>query len=197
MNRLLLLLVPVLAFAAAPARAALIELSFAGTVSTQQGTSYLPGQTINGELNYDPGSNTITAFTIGAYSVQPQYASSAYISIDQYSAIYMAQTSPVAQGTSTNQTFALDLEAITTFPYTGNPTSDAVALLTNRSQIPANLDPAASNFSFYIANADGTNIQSLNATLLPNSVELPEPASLPILLTGLLVSLGVLRRRFK
>jgi hypothetical protein len=61
-------------------------------------------------------------------------------------------------------------------------------LLLNASQLISNLDTTLSNFSFFNANADGTSIRSLNATLSGirvTAAAVPEPSSVALVLIGL------------
>jgi hypothetical protein len=178
MKRLLTLAVAVAAVASPlSAQAAVLDVNFSGLVQSQTGTTFAVGSPISGEFLYDASSSTYLSFKIGGYSVAPGYASSASVTPDQYSALYTAQVSPVPLGGTINSTFSLDLEGMNQWP-----TFDAVALLTHSSQIPGNLDTTLSNFGFYTANADGTNIQQLTASITRFAV--PEPASFGLLLVG-------------
>lgn len=194
MTRALRVLAPVLLLAAAvPARAAILDVTFSGAVSAEQNTSFAIGQTISGEFRYQTESGQYLSFTIGGTSISAPFTSSAKIATDQYTALYQAQLSPVTAGGSVNSTYTLDLEAISTFPVTGNSTADAVALLTNAGQLATNLDPS-SQFGFYNATASGTNVTSVTASLSTLSVAVPEPATLALVL-GSVAGLGLLRRR--
>jgi len=74
------------------------------------------------------------------------------------------------------------------------PSTNAIALLTNASLLAANLDTSISSFGFFTANADGTNVRSLTASLI--SVQaVPEPASFALCLTGLAMLIVAARMR--
>ena len=194
MQRALRFLAPVLLISAAlPARAAILDVTFSGPVTTEQNAAFTVGQTISGEFLYRTDTNQYLSFTIGGTSIQPPYTSSANLAVDEYTALYQAQSSPVATGGSTNSTYTLDLEAIGVFPVTGNSTADAVSLLTNTSQLATNLDPS-SDFGFYNATASGTNVTSVTAALTTLKVAVPEPATLALIMTSI-AGLGFLRRR--
>jgi hypothetical protein len=191
MKRLLTLAVAVAAVASSlSAQAAVLDVNFSGLVQSQTGTAFAVNSPISGEFMYDTSTNWYTSFMIGGYSspINPDpelgkasgYESKAYITPDQYSAQYTAQLSPVSPvplGGTINNTFWVDLEGMNQWP-----TFDAVALLTNSSQLPSNLDTTLSNFGFYTANADGTNIQQLTASITRFAV--PEPTSFGLLLVG-------------
>ena len=182
--------------AAAPARAALLDASFSGTVNTQQGTSFAPGDAISAAFEFDTVRHTFNAFTIGGVSIQAPFDSTVSTSpgLNPFSALFTAQASPVQLGSPLNQTFTLDLEAATTFP-TDNP----VALLVDPNLL-SELDPSLTHFGFYIANPDGTNIRSVDASLslAPGSFSVtttvPEPASFALLLAPALGFVALRRR---
>ena len=177
--------------AAAPAHAFLIDARFAGIVDTQRNYPTLPsGASVDGEFVYDTATSRYVSFTIGGLSVAPGYASTASVTPDLYSAIYQAQLSPVPGGTL-NSTFNLDLEGIGRWP-----SSNAIALLLNASQLANNLDTTLSTFGFFTGNADGTNIRSLSAALSRIQVTaIPEPGSVLLLVAGAAAAAMRLRRR--
>lgn len=184
------------AVAAAPARAANLDVKFTGTVQSQSGSAVSVGSRISGEFVYQTESSRYGFFTIAGLSVSPGFVSTAQFSLDLYSALYQAQISAVQQGGNVNQSFVLDLEGL-------NPWSSAsaVTLLTDPAQIASNTDLASnpnsfspSTFGYYIADASGNNVNRVSATLETLSVAVPEPATLTLLGTGL-VALFVRRRR--
>jgi hypothetical protein len=183
------LLALTVATAALSAQAALINATFAGAVSSQSGTGINVGSPISGAFVYETALSRFLSFTIDGQSVAPGYTSSANITPDQFSAIYQAQVSPVLGGTL-NSTFTVDLEGIN--QWTG---FDPWALLLNPAQLAANLDTTLSTFGFYIANADGTNVRELTASLasIHATSQVPEPASISLLAIGV-VALGLRRR---
>lgn len=168
----------------AAAHADTVLVDFTGTVSSETGTSYAVGAAISGSFAYDTTSASFLSFAVGGQHIPTGYTSSVSFTPDMYSAFYIAQISPLQPGVTVNRTFTLDLEAANGPWTSANP----IALLSDSAQLAGNLDPSMSNFGFYMANADGTAVQSLSAQL--NSVEVvaavPEPG------TTALVSLGLL-----
>jgi hypothetical protein len=190
MQRLFAFLLALTAVATAlPANALLIDAVFSGPVVSQTGTSFAPGSLLSGEFVYSTALSRYLSFVVGGQTVAPGFTSSASITPDQFSAIYEAQVSPVLGG-SLNSTFSVDLEGVNQWP-----TFDALALLQSPA-LASNLDTTLSNFGFYIANADGTNVRSVTAALsgIRTTVAVPEPASSALLLTGI-AALGWRRRR--
>lgn len=190
MKRLLKLAACVVAVATTlSAQADVIDAKFSGTVASQTNTTFAVGAAIAGRFVYDSYTDRYLSFTVGSQSVAPGYASSADITPDLYSAIYQAQVSPV-QGGTFNRTFSLDLEGLSRWP-----SNNAVALLTNAVQLATNLDTASSSFGYYTANADGTGVRSVNATLTGIQVSaVPEPSSMALLLVGV-AAVGLRRAR--
>jgi hypothetical protein len=171
--------------------ASIIDARFNGTVNTQLNTTFAVGNAITGEFLYDTSLGRFLTFTVGGQAAAPGFVSTASVTPDLFSAIYQAQVSPVLGG-STNSTVAVDLEGINQWA-----SNNAVALLLNASQLMSNLDTTLSNFSFFNANADGTNVHSLNATLTGIQVTasaVPEPSSIALVLIGL-SAIGLRRAR--
>jgi hypothetical protein len=172
-------------------QAAVITANFGGTVTSQTGTPYAVGSAINGQFTYDTALTEFLSFSIGSYSATPGYASSAALTPDKTAALYSAEVSAVLGG-NVNSTFALDLEALTTWA-----SSDAVALLTDASQLATNLGlaPTAfpSTFTYYIGTAAGTSIKQLSADLSSITATVPEPGSLALALAGGAALLGARR----
>jgi hypothetical protein len=195
MKHLHIIAAAVVALAASvSSQAAVITANFGGTVTSQAGTTYAVGSSINGLFSYDTASSQFLTFSIGSYSVASGFASTATIIPDRTEALYRAQVSPVLGG-NVNSTFALDLESLTTWP-----SFDAIALLTNSSQLATNLDLASlptsafpSFFNFYSATAAGTDIQQLSADLSTITATVPEPGSLALALAGGAALLGARR----
>ncbi len=178
--------------AASAAPGEVLDVIFAGTVASTVGaTGYTVGGSVTGEFVYSGTIGGYDFFAIGGQSAPAGFASSASVTPSLSDAIYQAQVSAVQQGGSVNATFALDLSALTSWP-----SSDAIALLTNTSQLTTNLDTVTfpSTFTYSTAAADGTGIVSLTADLTSLNVTVPEPASLLLLATSLL-GLAATRRR--
>ena len=190
MKRFFKLTVATVAIAASlSAHAVVLDVTFSGTVQSQNGSSFALNSPITGEFFFDTVSGTYASFTVGDQAVAAGYASAADISLDLYSAYYKAQVSPVQMG-GNNSTFALDLESSNKWS-----TSDAVALLSNTSQLSTNLETANSSFGYYTAHSDGTSVNSLNATLTSIQVTtVPEPSSVALLLAGI-AAVGLRRAR--
>lgn len=175
----------------APADASVIDARFAGTVDTQTNSTFTIGAAIVGEFVYDTVAARYLSFVIGGQSVAPGFTSTASVTPDRFSAIYRAQLSPVTQGGTVNSTFSVDLEGIDPWPSTS-----AVALLVNASQIASNLDTASSRFGFFTGNADGTNVRSVNATLDRLQVTaIPEPGSVALMVIGFVAAAARRARR--
>ncbi len=174
---------------AASAQADVIDVTFSGVVQSQIGTTAVVNSPISGRFKYDTVLAAYTMFTIGGQSVAAGFASMADMSPDKYTALYTAQLSPVAVGGDVNSTFTVDLEGIA--PWTA---SGAVALLTS-AQLATNVDTTLSNFSYYMANSNGTNLQTVTASLTAIQVSaVPEPTSLALLLAGVAAVGFVVRR---
>jgi hypothetical protein len=186
-----------------PAHAAAVyNVNFTGTVfQTQGATGQSVGSTVTGHFDLDGGTGNFLDFTIAGRSVAAGYQSFASIGPALTDAIYTAELSPVVSGGTINSTFTLDLSALSTWP-----SADTVfTLLTDTTQLTNNLDKVTnplsvfpSTFRYYTANADGTNVVSLNANLTSITATAvaatPEPASL-VLVVSSLVGLGLFIRR--
>jgi hypothetical protein len=172
------------------AHAVVIDATFTGTVQSQIGTNATLNSPISGEFKYDTVLAAYTMFTIGGQSVAAGFASQADMSPDKYTALYTAQLSPVAVGGDVNSTFSVDLEGIAPWASSG-----AVPLLTS-AELATNLDTTLSTFTYYMANSNGTNLQTLTATLTGITVSaVPEPSAMALLLAGIAVVGAVARRR--
>ena len=173
------------------AQATLIDAKFSGVVSSQIGTAFVTNAPISGEFIFDTATSTYTLFSIGGQSVAAGFASLAALSPDNYMALYQAQLSPVAVGGDVNSTFSVDLEALNA-PWAGG---SAIALLSS-AQLASNLDTTQSSFTYYTANSNGSNLQTVTATLTGIQVSaVPEPASAALWLAGLAVVVGGACRR--
>lgn len=192
MQRLSFLAVAVAAVAVPlSAHADVIDARFSGTVQSQANAGFSLNSPITGEFIYDSSSARYLSFVIGGQSIAPGFASTAELTPDRYTALYRAQVSPVSLGGMLNSTFTLDLEALNA-PW---PSNGAIALLVSFSQLVGNLDTANSSFGFYTANADGTGIRSVSATLNNLQVSaVPEPTSVALLLAGI-AAIGSRRAR--
>jgi hypothetical protein len=175
----------------APADAALLDVTLPGISAS------------NFNLIIDTTAQKVSAFTIDGVSAPAGFSSTITTSIDDYSAYYTAQIAAVGTGGAVNEIFSLDLEALNTpFPDNGNLTADAIALLTNSSQIPGNIDFTASSVTYSVSNTNGTQVagspvgtplSALGVAGL-NVTVVPEPASLALVASSLL-GLSLIRRR--
>jgi PEP-CTERM motif len=162
------------------AQAVIIDAKFSGKVTEQVGTTFAVNAAISGQFLYDTDLSKYTSFVIGGLSVAPGYSSIADMTPDRNTVLYEAQVSALNPGVTVNNTFKLNLEA------GGNPfpAVTAIALLTN-SGLASNLDPLVSSFGYYTANANGTNIKSLSASLTSLTVTaVPEPSTALMLAAG-------------
>jgi hypothetical protein len=196
-NTLFVLAIATLAaVAAAPAQAGPIYIvNFTGIVAQTQGaTGQTVGSTVTGHFDLDSATGNFLDFMIAGKSVAAGYTSSASIVPALTDAIYTAQVSPVLALGIPNSTFSLDLSSLTSWP----STDTAYTLLTDKSQLPANLDTITnplsafpSTFDYYTANANGTNVVALSANLTSiTAIATPEPASLTLVAVPLLLGLG-------
>jgi hypothetical protein len=191
MRKIISLLVPglLLGALAAPADAAIYSTSFSGTVTQQTGTALSVGGAISGAFVYSSDQGRFLSFTVDGASATPPYASvvSTTPGANPFTALFEAQNSAVQQG-GTNQTFSLDLEALTSFK-----NATALAILADPT-LKSQLDPSLSQFSYFIGNADGTGIRSVTAALTVSSLNtaVPEPVSLALLAAPVF---GVVLRR--
>src|SRR5215467_8188898 len=185
---------------AAPAYAdVLYSVNFTGTVyQTQGATGQSVDSTVTGHFDLNSTTASYLDFTIAGKSVAPGYVSFATIGPARTDAIYTAQVSPVSSGMPSNNTFTLDLSSLSTWP----STDTAYTLLTDTAQLATKLDTITnplsafpSTFSYYTANADGTNVVALAANLTSvTATAVPEPGGIT-LITPLLLTLGFFVRR--
>lgn len=173
------------------AHAVVIDAKFSGAVTAQVNSGNALNAPVSGEFLYDTVSAKFLSFVIAGKSVASGFASATSMTPDQYSAFYVAQLSPVPNG-GPNSTFSVDLEALST----AWPSNDAVALLGNASQLASNLDKTLSSFAYYTANADGTQVSSLTASLGSLQVtSVPEPETVTLMFAGLGLVGWAARRR--
>lgn len=176
----------------------------------------------NFDLVISTATDTILSFTVQGVSAPSGFTSTVTLANNDASAFYTAQaTIPQAGGGDLNYSFGLDLEALNTpwpSPSGGtNLPADAVALLTNTTQLATNLDTFAndptqtlgidlSNSTYWmlVHQDDGTVVAGSSiptnlptpASGSPLNVSVPEPASLALLVTSLLGFAAVRGRRF-
>ena len=177
--------------------------NFTGIVDQTQGkaTGESIGSTVASHFDLDSSPGNFLDFSIAGRSVAPGYLSFASIGPTLFDAIYTAQVSPVASGVPSNSSFTLDLSLLSTWP----STDTAYTLLTDENELTTNLDTVdnplsafPSTFSYYTANADGTNVVALDADLTSitatAAAATPEPGSFALLGCSLLFA-GLLARR--
>jgi hypothetical protein len=176
----------------------------------------------NFNLVINTGTDSILSFTVQGVSAPAGFTSTVTLANNDASAYYTAQaTIPQAGGGDLNYYFGLDLEALNTpwpSPSGGNNlAADAVALLTNTTQLTTNLDTAAndptqtlgidfsnSTYTMLVHEDNGTVVAGSTTPInlptpasgSPLNVAVPEPASLALLVTSLLGFAAVRRRRF-
>jgi hypothetical protein len=182
----------------------------------------LPGvASQNFNLVINTGTDSIMGFTVQGVSAPAGFTSTVTLANNDASAYYTAQaTIPQAGGGDLNYSFGLDLEALNTpwpSPSGGtNLAADAVALLTNTTQLTTNLDTSAndptqtlginlSNSTYWmlVHQDDGTVVAGSSTPInlptpasgSPLNVSVPEPASLALLGTSLLGFAAIRRRR--
>lgn len=190
-----LLILAVAAFAGGiPAHATVFSVSFTGTVTSVQGTTgESVGNSIAGNLYLSDTTGQFSSFTIDSKSAPTGSLANNGLSFTD--AIYQDQISPVTAGGNVNSTFKLDLSSLTLWPV---GVDTLYTLLTDSTQIPANLDTSGdlftSTFGYYMSDAAGNNVVSLNANLTSLSVAtVPEPATFALLGSSLL-GLGMILR---
>jgi len=191
MKHLLVAAAALAAIAATQSAAAdVIDARFLGLVASQLNTSFSVGAAIAGEFLYDTSTSRYLSFVVGGQSIAPGFVSTATMTPDLYSAIYQVQLSPVPLPGTRNSTFTVDLEGQNPWP-----SNNALGLLSNAGQLATNLDTSLSNFGYYNANGDGTDVHSLNATLSSFQVSaVPEPGTAALMLVGLVAAARRLRR---
>lgn len=172
------------------AAADVIDARFSGLVASQLNTSFSVGAAIGGEFLYDTSTSRYLSFVVGGQSIAPGFVSTATMTPDLYSAIYQVQLSPVPLPGTRNSTFTVDLEGQNPWP-----SNNALGLLSNAGQFATNLDTSLSNFGYYNANGDGTDVHSLSATLSSFQVSaVPEPGTAALMLVGLVAAARRFRR---
>ena len=177
------------------AHATTYSATFTGTVTSIQGeTGENVGNPITASFNLNDATGQFSNFTIDSMSAPAGSLANNGLSFTD--AIYEDQISPVSVGGNVNSTFTLDLSAVGQWPV---GVDTFYSLLTDKSQLPSNLDTSGdyftSTFGYYMANAAGSNVVSLNADLTSLTVTAsPEPSSF-VLLGSSLLGLGVMLRR--
>lgn len=196
MKRSLFILAAAVFASVIPAYADVVyTVSFSGFVTSTQGaTGENIGGSISGSFSLDDTSGQFSYFTIAGIGAPAGSLANNGLSFTD--AIYQDQISAVNVGGNVNSSFTLDLSSLTQWPV---GVDTFYTLLTDSSQLPSNLDtsgdPFTSTFGYYMSDAAGNNVVSLDANLTSLTVTAtPEPASF-VLLGSSLLGLGMILRR--
>lgn len=168
------------------ADAAVLNATFAGTVSDQANTAYAVGSAISGAFSYSTDLSRYLSFTIGTYSLPAGATSNVPAPFTATQSVQFSAVSAAAStGGTTNTGLTVDLETNGFFD-----TTNLASFIQAPGPGTITTNPADPNPSFfeYATGPSGTPSTFVIANLSSfagSATGVPEPASLALLSAGL------------